>query len=92
MKVKDEMQMNEIEIFDVRRLCPDKLSSDLLRHVSFAALCYILQIIWYFVEILTRHTYSMTSWFLESSKQAHCSWAGDATVKVATYSSKTELS
>lgn len=30
MKVKGEMQMNEIEIFDGRRLCSDKLSSDLL--------------------------------------------------------------
>lgn len=30
MKVKGEMQVNEIEIFDGRRLCSDKLSSDLL--------------------------------------------------------------
>lgn len=87
--------MNEIEIFDGRRLCSDKLSSDLLP--SRFICCTLLHFADHFVfctcwnphsPAAKVHTYSMPSSFLESSKQAHCSWAGDATVKVATYSSK----
>lgn len=56
MKVKGEMQVNEIEIFDGRRLCSDKLSFDLLPSRFICCTCYILQTIWYFahVEILPR--------------------------------------
>lgn len=95
MKVKGEMQVNEIEIFDGRRLCSDKLSSDLLP--SRFICCTLLHFADHLVfctcwnppsPAAKVHTYSTTSSFLESSKQAHCSWAGDATVKVATYSSK----
>lgn len=87
--------MNEIEIFDGRRLCSDKLSSDLLP--SRFICCTLLHFADHLVfctcwnppsPAAKVHTYSTTSSFLESSKQAHCSWAGDATVKVATYSSK----
>lgn len=87
--------MNEIEIFDGRRLCSDKLISDLLS--SRFICCTLLHFADHFVfctcwnphsPAAKVHTYSMPSSFLESSKQAHCSWAGDATVKVATYLSK----
>lgn len=81
MKVKGEMQVNEIEIFDGRRLCSDKLSSDLLP--SRFICCTLLHFADHLVfctcwnppsPAAKVHTYSTTSSFLESLGSLFLSW------------------